>query len=114
MSLQKVKDSLKVKQFGRDLKVGYLWKPKPLWIRLFISDKGFQPQNAILKSTYENLEDNTLNIAMPNDSWLFSEVKTYPDKSQVRCGADYLAAVYLGEALNFKPKYCMIIGWSVN
>ena len=114
MSLQFETDPSKVKQFGQDQKVGYLWKPKPLWLQLFISDKGFRPQNAVLKSTYENLEGNTLNIAMPNDSWLFSEIKTYPDKSQIRCGADYLALVYLGEALNFKPKYYMITVLGVN
>ena len=55
-----------------------------------------------------------MNIVMPNGSLIFSKIYTYPDKSLVRTGADYLAAVYLGEALNFKPKYCMIIGWSVN
>ena len=114
MSLQYVTDPSKVKQFGQDQKVGYLWKPKPLWLQLFISDKGFQPQNAVLKSTYENLEGNTLNIVMPNGSLIFSEIYTYPDKSQVRIGADYLAAVYLGEALNFKPKYYMITVLSVN
>ena len=86
----------------------------PLWYWFFISDKGFQPQNAVLKSTYENLEDNTLNIAMPNDSRTFSKVYTYPDKSLVRSGADYYAAVYLGEALNFKPKYYIITVLSVN
>ena len=55
-----------------------------------------------------------MNIVMPNGSLIFSKIYTYPDKSQVRTGADYLAAVYLGEALNFKPKYFMIIGLSVN
>ena len=81
---------------------------------MFISDEGFQPQNAVLKSTYENLEGNTLNIVMPNGSLIFSKIYTYPDKSQVRTGADYLAAVYLGEALNFKPKYYMITVLGVN
>ena len=114
MSLQFETDPSKVKQFGQDQKVGYLWKPKPLWLQLFISDKGFRPQNAVLKSTYENLEGNTLNIVMPNGSLIFSEIYTYPDKSQVRIGADYLAAVYLGEALNFKPKYYMITVLSVD
>ena len=55
-----------------------------------------------------------MNIVMPNGSLIFSKIYTYPDKSQVRTGADYLAAVYLGEALNFKPKYYMITVLGVN
>ena len=75
---------------------------------MLFSHKGFHTRNSIWKSPYENLGGNTLNIVMPNGSLIFSEIYTYPDKSQVRIGADYLAAVYLGEALNFKPKYYMI------
>lgn len=61
----------------------------------------------MFKSTYDNFDGNTLNIVMPNRSLIFSKVYTYPDKSQVRTGADYLAALYFGEALNFKPKYVL-------
>ena len=55
-----------------------------------------------------------MNIVMPNGSLIFSKIYTYPDKSQIRTGGDYLAAVYLGEALNFIPKYYMIIVLSIN
>ena len=72
---------------------------------LFISHTGFQPKNTIFKSSYENLGGNTLNIVMPNGNLIFSKLYKYPDKSQVRTGGDYLAALFLGEALNFKPKY---------
>ena len=46
-----------------------------------------------------------MNIVMPNGNLIFSKLYMYPNKSQVRTGGDYLAALYLGEALNFKPKY---------
>ena len=41
---------------------------------------------------------------MPNTSLIFTKVYTYPDKTLVRAGADYMAALYLGEALNFKVR----------
>ena len=76
--------------------------PIYLWA---ISYSGLQSKEGVFKSTYDNLGGNILNIVMPNKSLIFSQVYTYPDKSQVRTGADYLAALYFGEALNFKPKY---------
>ena len=75
-----------------------------LMLMLF-SHKGFHTRNSIWKSPYENLGGNTLNIVMPNISLIFSQLYKYPNKSQVRTGGDYLAALYLGEALNFTPKY---------
>ena len=54
---------------------------------------------------YDNLDGNVLNIVMPNTSLVFNNVYIYPDKSRVRDGADYLAALYFGEALNFKVRY---------
>ena len=72
---------------------------------LVISHKGFQPKSSILKSTYENLGGNALKIVMPNNSLIFDQLYIYPNKSKVRTGGDYLAALYLGKALNFKPKY---------
>ena len=75
-----------------------------LMLMLF-SHKGFHTRKSIWKSPYENLGGNALNIVMPNISLIFSQLYKYPNKSQVRTGGDYLAALYLGEALNFKPKY---------
>ena len=79
----------------------------------FISITGFQPKDAIFKSTYDDLDGHVLNIAMPNGSLLFSQVYTYPDKLRVRTGADYMAALYFGEALNFRPKYIVSASWTI-
>ena len=107
MSLQDMRNFSKVKQFGQEQKVGALFvKAKSTAnISLFLSHKGFQPRNSILRSTYENFQGITLNIVMPNGNLIFSKLYRYPNKSQVRTGGDYLAALYLGEALSFKPKY---------
>ena len=71
----------------------------------YISITGFQPKEAIFKSTYDDLDGHELNIVMPNGSLLFSQVYTYPDKLRLRTGVDYMAALYFGEALNFRPRY---------
>ena len=68
----------------------------------FIS--GFQPKEKVFKSTFDDFDGNVLNIVMPNTSLIFTKVYTYPDKTLVRAGADYMAALYLGEALNFKVR----------
>ena len=51
-------------------------------------------------SLYNNFEGKSLNIVMPNVT-MFSNTYLYPNKSKVRSGPDYLAALYLSEALNF-------------
>ena len=58
----------------------------------------------MFRSPYDDFEGHEMNIVMPNDSLAFSQVYTYPDKSLVRAGADYQAALYIGRALNFKAK----------
>ena len=63
---------------------------------------GFLPNDAIFVSPYRNFEEHTMDIVMPNKSNIFTKVFTYPDKSKHRSGADFLAAQYLAQALNFK------------
>ena len=65
---------------------------------------GFHPIGSMFRSPYDDFEGHEINIVMPNRSLPFANVYIYPDKSQVRAGADYLAALYFGRALNFKPK----------
>ena len=55
-------------------------------------------------SPYGDFGGHEISIVMPNRSLPFANVFVYPDKSLKRTGADYLAALYFGEALNFKPK----------
>ena len=43
-----------------------------------------------------------MDIAMPNDSTVFAKLLTYPDEPELRTGADFLAAQYLSQALNFR------------
>ena len=43
-----------------------------------------------------------MDIVMKNRSNIFNKVFIYPDKSKHRSGADFFAAQYLSQALNFK------------
>ena len=62
---------------------------------------GFLPNDAIFLSPYRNFEGHIIDIVMPNNS-IFVKLLTYPDKSKLRSGADFLAAQYLSQALNFR------------
>ena len=63
---------------------------------------GFLPNDAIFLSPYRNFGGHIIDIVMPNDSTIFAKLLTYPDKPELRTGADFLAAQYLSQALNFR------------
>ena len=65
---------------------------------------GFHPKNTVFESPHDDFEGQEMNIVMTNDSLPFSKVYTYPNKSLIRTGADYQAALYFKRALNFKFK----------
>ena len=69
---------------------------------LFMLLSGFLPNDAIFLSPYRNFGGHIIDIVMPNDSTIFAKLLTYPDKPELRTGADFLAAQYLSQALNFR------------
>ena len=55
----------------------------------------------MLTSPYNDFGRNAIIVAMPYQHTTFSKKYIYPDNSTVRTGADFWAAHYLAEALNF-------------
>ena len=63
---------------------------------------GFHPKDVIFSSCYKNFRGNALDIVMWETNLIFAKIWSYPDKSKIRSGADFIAAQYLSDALNFK------------
>ena len=77
-------------------------KQLSFFVGLFMLLTGFLPNDAIFLSPYLNFKGHTMDIVMKNRSNIFNKVFIYPDKSKHRSGADFFAAQYLSQALNFK------------
>ena len=66
---------------------------------------GFHPEDNIFASPFHNLEGKVVNVVLSNVT-TFAYTFSYPNKSKIRSGPDFLAAHYLSEALNFRLR-CM-------
>ena len=89
-------------QNGHQKQVEKLQVVNLLFAGIFKFLSGFLPNDAMFLSPYINFKGHTLDIVMSNRSNIFTKVFIYPDESKHRSGADFLAAQYLSQALNFK------------
>ena len=64
--------------------------------------QGFFPDDRTFSAIHDDFRGQTVTIVLPNSTAGFSKVYVHPDKTPVRTGADFYAANYLAEALNFK------------
>ena len=58
----------------------------------------------VLTGPYKDFGQNTMVVAMPHMPITFSYRYKYPGNVTVRGGADFMAAHYLSQALNFNLK----------
>ena len=66
---------------------------------------GFHTKYNIFASPFNNLEGKVVKVVLSNVT-TFAYTFSYPNKSKIRSGPDFLAAHYLSEALKFKLR-CM-------
>ena len=105
-----MKEIVRPNKFAKDFSAVTVWTPVT---GIFLFDifillnvyilicSGFHQGDKLYTSLYDNFGGATFKVVMPNISNSFAKVYTYPDQSKIRSGADFRAAHYLSQALNF-------------